>query len=311
MTGSFVSVGIKKAASRRSLILLLYSTGLAIAALLSVTVFRVLAIEFGNSGFSGDLAKQFDIVLWADLLAEDGVSGLAAAVRQFFWAIPLYMVWKVASQVGLIHALSRDAHASFWVGVEKYTLRAIPLALLYLVVAVILTVLVWVIVGAFTVNAGEVVVFWGNIVFGPLATIGVLGMTDMMHDYARMSLVLHGSTVWRSWRKGMTWPVGRFSVILLYKFWFLVATVFVLLPTGIDYVMAKTAFGGIVAAFLLQQVALLLRNGVTVAWIGSEVSLFDEHVERDPDPEDIDRAEDGSQDQTRHGVEAGIKEGTV
>lgn len=278
MIRSHIARGIVKAASRRSLILLLYLVGLGVAVLLAVPVFRVVNTLFGSSGFSGELAHRFDIVLWMDMM-EKGGTALAATLRQFFWAIPLFLVWKVASQVGLVYALKDDGKASFWEGVSRYTLRGLLLAAIYLLVGGALVKILWVILVAIIKGLGEPGQFWTAMVIAPLLSIVILASFDVMHDYARMRLVLRGDGIWKSFLSGSFFPIRRLSAQFLYTLWFLVGGMLWLLPFWLDGAFAKTVVAGMLGAFLVQQIVILARHGVTVAWIGSEVSYFEANAE--------------------------------
>ena len=195
MTRSHIARGFTRATSRRSLILLLYLVGLGLAALLAVPVFRTIDTLFGSSGFSAELTEQFDIVLWADMMGE-ARGWLGAVLRQFFWAIPVFIVWKVASQVGLVYALKDDGQSSFWEGVSRYTLRGLLLALIYLLLGGFVVIVLWIILVAVLKGLEEPAQFWTAIVIGPLMSIAILATIDLMHDYARMRLVLRGDGIW-------------------------------------------------------------------------------------------------------------------
>ncbi|MFV1981657.1 MAG: hypothetical protein ACC655_10920 [Rhodothermia bacterium] len=285
MIRSLIARGIAKAASRRSLILLLYLVGLGVAALLAVPVFRAVDTLFGSSGFSAELARRFDIVLWMDML-EKGGTALAGAMRQFFWAIPLFIVWKVASQVGLVYALKDDGQASFWEGVSRYTLRGLLLALIYLLLGGFAIAILWIILVLIIKGQGEPGQFWTAIVIGPILSIVILALFDLMHDYARMRLVLRRDGIWRSFLSGSFFPIRRLSALFLYKVWFLVGGVLWLLPFWLDGVFAKTTIAGMLGAFLVQQIVILTRHGATVAWIGSEVFYFEANAEALIEPAD-------------------------
>ena len=85
--------------------------------------------------------------------------------------------------------------------------------------------------------------------------------------------------------------------MILYDFWFVLAMLLWLLPFWLDYTMPKTTIGGILAALVLQQIAILARTGVSVAWLGSEVSYFEANATfEEATPDSLDEAEDATGD---------------
>lgn len=312
MFGYHIKEGFGKAAHRRSLILLLYLATLGLAMILAVPVFRGVDLAFGTSGFSRELAEKFDVILWVNALKGLG-STLSATISQFFWAIPLFIVWKVASQVGLVHALQGQADKPFWEGVGRHTVRGLGLAVIFLLLALFLVVAVWIVLGGLLSGMDDPGLswtpqqYWTVMAVGPAITILILAALDLMHDYARMHLVLRGQGIWESFIAGLGWPFRRFSAVAVYGFWLILGAAFWTLPFLIDYVLAKTTTGGILGAFALQQIAILVRNGVSVGWIGSEVSLFASQIDNveenaQSEPDDL-TAEDGVDSETRAGLE--------
>jgi len=69
---------------------------------------------------------------------------------------------------------------------------------------------------------------------------------------------------------GVLWPFRHFNSIGLYAGWFVIALILLSVPTMID---VRT--GGLWGVFILQQLFLFARAGVTVAWFGSEIELYD------------------------------------
>ena len=289
MIRSSIAEGIRRTARRPGLVLLLYGIMLGLAALLAVPVYRIVDLGFGSSGFSPDLAERFDLVVWADWLRQ-GRAGLMAAVRQFIWVIPLYIVIKVAAYVGLVNALKEDGGGSFWSGVGEYTLRGLALASIYAMLALVGAGALWIVLSAIISDAGQVVTFWIALVIGPLLTVAVLGLVDLMHDYARIRLVMRQESILSSFLHGSFWPLRRLSAIVLYKLWFFAAAVVWLIPFWIDLEFGKTTVWAMIGAFATQQVVILLRQAVSVGWVASEVAYFEEKFVPPPEPLDEETA---------------------
>lgn len=284
MDASFSVQGMARMWSRRGLVALIYLLGLAIAVLVGSGMFRLLGYEIGSTGFSPRLVKQFDIVVWADFWKEIA-SGMAAIVRQAVVAGLLIMLWKVASSVGLIHALHDDGKKSFWEGVSRYTVRGLGLGVLYLLPMLILAGILLAIAYAMAKSMGQVGTFWmwGAIV--PLALICLIAVFDLFHDYARIHLVLRGTTIRRAWLEGIKWPFKHFRAVLLYKIWFWISAILWLAVLVVGFYLPDQAVGAVFAAFLLQQVLILGRTGAYVSWIGAEVAFFEQFSAPSVEPE--------------------------
>ena len=259
--------GIKK---RPGLVGLVYLGNLTAAAFLAVPVYAALSDVVGPSGFGPSLARAFDVVLWADIVEK--VEPVFQAVRaQLVWMVPFYLVWKAALSVGLIHALRVGVVRSFWQGVGRYTVPATLLGGLFLAMVLLWSGLLAVLaVVASALGLGEVGTFWTLLVALPSLVVAGLALLDLMHDYARMALVVSGQSVWKAWRTGLAWPFRHGTAVGLYAVWFVVAAGLLVAPSMMAAAMA--AGWGL---FFAQQLPLLARAAVTVGWFGSEVTLYE------------------------------------
>lgn len=275
MIGKSFSAGLAGIRRRPGLVLLLFGVNLALAFVLSVPVYIMLGSAVGPTGFGEELARGFDIVLWFDLIDEMG-DVLQALQFQLLWMIPLYLVWKAAAGTGLIHALRGDAIRPFWEGVGRYTGKAVLLGLAFLVLTVLAV--VGVVMAALvlaTAWPGEVGSFWVNFVVLPTLLISVLAVLDLMHDYARMAIVIDEKKVVAAALTGLAWPFRHGQASWLYLAWFVPAALLLLLPTLLDMNATAATGGAIWGLFVAQQGLLLARAAVTVGWFGSETALYE------------------------------------
>jgi len=281
---------------RRSLVLVIYVVGLLLAGLVGLGLVKMLDVEIGSTGFSDELVRRFDAVLWFDYF--DGLkAGLAGLMRQTALTAFAMMIWKVASSVGLIHALHGDASGSFWEGVRRYTIRGFGLALLYFIPLVLLVGAVIGVGVSVTEDMGEVGLVWTWTAVIPLACIVLVAMFDLFHDYARMHLVLRQTTIRRAWLRGIQWPFRCFRSVLLYKIWFWISALLWVAVLLVGLNMPDYSLGVVFLAFLIQQVLIIARTGATVSWIGAETALFErfappvEEVEEEAETADVAESE--------------------
>ena len=279
-----IRAGFTSIACRPGLAVLLYAVGGLLAFVLSTLVYNVLADVVGPTGFGPDLTRDFDVVLWADVLEEAGTT-LGTVALQLLWIGPLYLPWTVAASVGLIHALKGSRTGPFWQGVGRYTGRALLLALLYGLLAMgVFLPLAGLIALLDGVWDGEVAAFWTYGVAAPTLLITALSILDLMQDYSRIALVVEEPGVWRAWKAGVLWPFRHGMASRLYVVWFALAAVLLVLPTLLDMSLTAATTGTIWLLFGLQQLALLARAAVTVGWIGSEVAFFEDVRRRQVPP---------------------------
>ena len=275
MLARSLSAGLTALRRRPGLAVLLFAVNLALAFVLALPLYAALQDAVGATGFGPDLAAGFDLVLWTELGA-----ALGAALRgigwQVLWIVPLYVLWQAAAAVGLIHALQGLQIRSFWQGVGRYTGRAVLLALSFLVLLVIVVVIIFglaiILAGLWSSEAGS---FWINFVILPTMLIAGVAVLDLMHDYARIALVVEEQPVHRAMATGLGWPRRHGQASLLYLVWFALAMVLLLAPTLFDAEAAAATTGGVWILFLIQQLCLLLRAAVTVGWLGSETYFFE------------------------------------
>lgn len=275
MVRQSLAAGLTGIRRRPGLIVLLYGVPLLLALVPSVLVFFGLQEAIGPTGFGEDLAHRFDVVLWADLIEQAG-DVLRAIPLQLLWMVPLFLLWKVAASVGLIHALRGDQNRPFWEGVGRYTGRGFLIALLFLVLLGVG--LIGLVVLALILNgmwSGEIGAFWINFVIVPTVFISMVAVLDLMHDYANIALVVEEKPVLQVTRKGLQWPFKYGRASWLYLVWFAPAALLLLLPTVLDMTLTAGTTLVIWGLFLLQQGLLLLRACITVGWLGSEVAFYE------------------------------------
>lgn len=275
MLSRSVSAGLTAVRRRAGLVVLLYVVNLGLAFVLAWPLYGALRRIVGPTGFGPELAAGFDFGRWAEILGElDEVFALLGL--NLLWMVPLYLLWQAAAMVGLVHALRGMQVRSFWQGVGRYTLRAVLLGLLFGVALAVGVVLVLAIVFALSVLwPGEVGAFWINLVLTPTLLIGLAAALDLMHDYARIALVIEDQPVGRATATGFSWPGRHRTTTALYLVWFAGAALLWLLPFVLDGAFAAGTAPTIWVLFLVQQVVLLLRAAVTVGWIGSETFFYE------------------------------------
>ncbi len=269
-----IRAGLDDARRRPTLVLLVYAVNLVGALLLSFPLYRLLVDSIGISGFGDQKLLDFDILLWQEALAQIG-SSLGIVALQLLWLIPLYMAWRVIAGVGLVYALQQGGMWPFWRGVGRYALRGILLALLWLLIRLLVgSAVVVAAIALASAWSGEVGAFWTFFVILPTLLITGMAMVDLFERYGRLALIVRHERTLSAFATGALWPFRHGTASAMYLFWFFVALAILAVPTLIG-VQGASSTAGVWIAFLLQQLVLLVRAAVTVAWTGSEVALFE------------------------------------
>lgn len=286
MISRFLSEGWSASMKRPGLAGLLYAGNLVLGILLSIPILMAFSQAVSETGYSPELAQEFDIALWADLMQESGPL-VSTMLQQLFWIIPVFYLWKVGSTIGVVHAMRGERDGSFWTGLGQYGGKALLLGLPFVamaVVAIVGVLLLTLLLGV--VLSGEVIQFWIRFVGAPILILMLLAILDLMHDFARLELVLRERPVMGSWWAGIGWFFRSGSAQAIYLTWMVIAVIALLLPFWVDLTM-----GGLFLAFLFQQGLLYLRSLVTVGWLTSEVMLFEELTVDDDSGEPAPSAE--------------------
>lgn len=275
MLSTALRAGRNRLRRRPGLALLLYVVNLMVGLGLSVPVYLALQQRTGDTGFGRDLARTFDLTLWADVLQTFGPVFSQIGLH-LLWMLPAYTLWKIAAGIGITHALQESADRSFLTGIRRFLLRAIGLAFLFvLLLAAWAVAVVLVLLLVSSAWKGEIAAFWINGIALPALLLFGIAALDCMHDYSRIALVSEQQSVLAACQTGLAWPLQYAAADALYAAWFAAAAVLMLLPLLLDTLLTAAAPAVIWMLFLAQQVLLLLRAGTTVAWLGSEIALFE------------------------------------
>ena len=264
---------------RKGLVFLLYSINVLVALVIALPIFTVLYTEVGITGFGVDLIEAFDLILWREILAEMGAIFDTLSI-QILVLIPLYWLWKTASQVGLIYALHNGAIWPFWRGVFYYLLPALGLGLLYLPLKVLwIALMIWSARFFHVLWPGAVGGFWVWGVLIPILILSGLAVLEIYQRYGRMALVIKHDTLWNAIGTGIHWA-GKYKKIAgpLFLTWYGIALVIWMVSMMLNAEL-HVGFEPVILGFIIQQVSMIARSAVSVGWVGSEVCVFQERYQ--------------------------------
>ena len=269
-TKACIKTGIGYTRKRPGLVALVYLVNVLVAGLLAVPVFTAVYHAIGPTGFGSDLISEAGITLWVEMWPEV-MPAFQSLLASMIVVLPLYMLWKTVMHMGLIYALHQGALWPFTGNLGHYAWKGLQIALLFLPLRIIWCVLVLFVVlalaGAWPGEVGTVTVYaW----IAPTLLISGLAVLDLMQRYARIANVVRHDAPIQAMASGMRWPVQYGEASLVYVGWFFFGLFVMALPMLFG-ISLETVWTG----FIIQQVFLLVRAGVSVAWVGSEVVLFE------------------------------------
>jgi hypothetical protein len=285
-TADFLVTGYRMASRRKGLALLLYAVNLILSLAVAIPVFFVIQSAVSDSGFGPDLAKEFNLPVMADIwnrifrTAADGgtVGELKIMGLTLLLTIPLLLVWKSISAVGIINAVRDNGLRGFWQGVGRYAGKSILLAIPYFLLSTCALIgLVVLMAGIGNTVGTEAGIYWSTVIGLPVSWLLATSLLDLMHDYSRIGIVARDESVLSAFGNGFAWPFKHRQSVLVYGAWFVLGTILLLLPLLFDSLTTAGTWTGIVILTALQQMALYFRATVTVGWFTSEVEYF-EHV---------------------------------
>lgn len=275
----FLKAGLDAAMRHKGVTLLLFGVHLVLAYVLTQPLYHALDEIVSATGFSADLSQGFDAVIWIEIW-DTFAPALYGFLGQLWWVVLLIGGWKAVSGVGVLHAIYREHGVFFWDGIGQHGGRALSVALLFL-----LTALLWIAIVLFVGVVGATAmgsafgIFWVALVATPTVLISGLAVLDLMHDYARAGLVAERWTVRQAFRSGLAWPFRHGRASVLYVAWFSVAVALLAVPFLLEAWLPAFDKGTAWLRFGLQQGIFLVRAFVTVAWLATTLAFF-EHIQR-------------------------------
>ncbi|MBL7978609.1 MAG: hypothetical protein JNN12_09720 [Bacteroidetes Order II. Incertae sedis bacterium] len=268
--------GIKNAAQRPKLILLLWLMGLVIAAFMAIPATFALeafahVLPEGNPDIWKTPAHQ--TAFWELLIRVRSAFG--TTLLNLLWVLPLVWIWKVAYAVGLYHAFRTETPGTFREGVARYWSKGMALSLRFVVLSIgIQVVLITLFMVLGLMMQGERVLFWLFAVIWPTLAISAYALIALFQDYARVAVVLAHVSPKAAFRSGLRFPFRYGNASKLFLLWFAVTLFVGILPNVIELRFGFTSPVASWIVFLLTQILLFIRAAAIVAWHSSNVVFY-------------------------------------
>ncbi len=269
-----ITEGARLTAGRPGLTAIVFLSHAVVAFILSIPIYHSLLDATGASGFGPDLVARFDPVLLADVI-EDAGDVVKSILVQLVWIVPVVLLLKTAVAVGILHALRWGGVGSFWDGLGRFTPRALVITLMNFALFGMLAAIAAVAVGLIAWGTGQIPVLTAG-----TALVLLLVFADVADDYGRVVLVCDRSDILGAWWSGVTYAFRRPGAAGVYVAWATLALVLTLLALRLHPSWGRE-IGTVWLLFLGQQVLLIVRSAVTVAWLGAEVSFHESANYRD------------------------------
>lgn len=275
-SGNYIARGARAARAKPGIVVLGWLVQLVIAAIVAIPLMSAMRVLEGT-GLGVEMARRFDIAILADMWPE-----LSDALRLTFlnllWALPLIGILRALMAAGIINAVRDDGLRSFWRGIGDYGLGTLGLAGMWFVLTGIIQAGFLTVVSIAASGAGERVMFMLFVVATPLGFAMIGSLADCMRDYSIIALVSRYQSVAAAFGTGMRWPFENRRALKIYVSWLVAAFFITPLPLLFENVLVGATTTGLILLVLLQQSAMVIRSGVTVAWLGSEVAYFEDRM---------------------------------
>ena len=145
MTGiTSILCGIKEAYRQWRLVLTIYFIMTMMALTIGLQVYQVVEASIGHSIKLETLAQRFDYTIWRDFLNIHGAS-LSPLFGQLRWHILAFLVTSIFVHGGTLSNIrfNRTRWKDFWSGGAQYFGPFAGISLLYLVILLIWTMIIW------------------------------------------------------------------------------------------------------------------------------------------------------------------------
>jgi hypothetical protein len=270
------------------LVLTLYSVNFLLAFPAFIISYSLLGRALDHSLAGESLLSRFDYTLWSDLLSSRGFSlgiliPLAISLAIVAAAVQTFLAGGV---LDLLAHEKRFSATSFFRACGTYFGRFLRIwlltALVLLLTFMVLGTLLGIIVGAVSLQYGsERVTLLAAIFALVFFSLPVL-LIFMASDYARVSMVVHdGRSTLKAIGRGV-WFVLRnaWSTLGLHLLLLLLLSALVALYLVLEGCIEIDRSSAIALIFLLQQLFLLGRTAIRVAFSAGEVTLYEERKPR-------------------------------
>jgi hypothetical protein len=280
MIGGCIRDGIRTAARRPGLALLLWAWSLLLGLIAALPAYNWWTVAFSLSPPADSMRDRFDIGVLADLTKYDQVSGFAMLSGALLGIIVLAGVASAFLNGGILEVLAtpgdpRSLLHRFFRGGGHFFGRYLRLLVLTVVGALIVSVISTAAVGAATSGLADSEWEPASMVVG-LVILLVLALVWtwflLAQDYARIRVAADDSRrMVRAWFHAMGFVARRvFATYTLGTLFMTASGLLVALWLLYDGNRASGTWGGIVALVLVQQVLLFGRASVRVALVESE-----------------------------------------
>jgi len=275
-----IKTGLKTGLRSIRIALIVYAIQLMMAMVLGLQVYKILEASIGGSLEVNKLLHGFDYTVFRDFLNVHGAS-ITPILGQLRWVLIVYGIVSVFVNAGVLCTVVKKEPSwqSFWLGGATFFLPFLKMALFFLAILGVWTLLLWVPVLAFLPVSIEVLPSEKNlllIVFGVvvLYAIGLMFLFNWS-VISRMDHIKEPGKVWPSIKRGGVFTLRKFGAAAGI---FLSISILKWLAVGI-YLLLEGASGMVTATlvfvfFAVQQLLVLAKIILRIAKYGGLNSYY-------------------------------------
>lgn len=272
---SFIK-GIKQVNSNKKMLITLYLFNFIFALIITVPLYSFLSSVLGKSLLANDLIEKFDVKVLVEFIPQH-INTLWPFWSLLFLIVAIFFVLGSYLSGGIItrfkHAEQKQFLAQFFQGCGAYFLRFLRLMLISLIfygIVIIISLLIWLIIGFISGNNALIYIIPG------LILLFLILFTNMLFDYAKIKTVAED-------RKGMfrtAFSTLKFvfhhlgKILGLYYLIFLVAVILIIILLFIKDLIIPAHWGLIIVLFIVQQLIILARLWIRMLFFSGQLQFY-------------------------------------
>jgi len=273
--------GFQQSLRSPRMILILYTVNILTALILALPFMNTLKASFGHSGIVENLVNDFDYTTFSNLMFYSG-EGIYAILAGIKWLVLAYFIISIFLTGGILRTLNKEkfSTSTFFAGSAYNFFRFLLLSVIMIITQIILALLVYIpmslIIDSIYPSVSSEITLYYVVFIAIFIHLLLFLLAAMIGDYAKFYLVLEDSfNIFKGFWKGVRYVFTNFfKTYSLYFILFILPAAFMYLYLYLEKDIKMATGIGILIAFILQQVFIILRVILRVWVLASQLKIY-------------------------------------